>query len=113
MRAWHVVVDVVVRGERGAGHRLMRMRCVIVVNPLGCKCASCMRDVGNEAIGCDECDGWVHNSEMCSSLTQDVLDTITRYSGGGINFVCTKCRVETSSGKAKSLDSPDSPLRVC
>lgn len=75
------------------------------------KCVSCMRDVGDEAIGCDECEGWVHNSEMCSGLTQDMLDAITRYSGGGIKFVCTKCRVEKSSDNAKSPGSPDSHLR--
>ena len=76
------------------------------------KCVSCMRDVGDDAIGCDECEGWVHNSEMCSGLTQDMIDAIARYSGNGIKFVCTKCRVHNSSEKGKPQGSPDNQMGV-
>ena len=62
-------------------------------------CVSCSKDVGDNPIGCDTCEHWVHNTEMCSGLPQKVIDAIMEYDGSGINFVCTKCRIrrETSS----------------
>lgn len=60
-------------------------------------CASCSKDVGDDPIGCDHCERWVHSTEMCSGLPQKVIDAITEYEGRGINFVCTKCRLRRES----------------
>lgn len=60
-------------------------------------CMTCSNDAGNDAIGCDKCKMWVHNSEMCSGLPQSLLDAIKEYGGRGINFVCTKCRIQTET----------------
>ena len=60
-------------------------------------CVSCSKDVGDDSIGCDTCERWVHCTEMCSGLPQRVLDAITEYDGRGINFVCTKCRIMRES----------------
>ena len=56
-------------------------------------CGTCEKEIGDDTIGCDECEYWVHDTEMCSGLTQDMLDAIGRYNGHGIKFVCTKCRL--------------------
>ena len=60
-------------------------------------CVSCSKEVGDNAIGCDKCENWVHSSEMCSGLPQKVIEAITEYDGRGINFVCTKCRIRRES----------------
>ena len=74
------------------------------------KCVFCMRDAGDDVIGCEECKGWVHNTEMCLGLTHDIIDVIARYSGNGIKFVCSKCRVNNSSVKGKPQENPDSQM---
>ena len=28
-------------------------------------CGTCEKDIGDDAIGCDECELWVHNTDMC------------------------------------------------
>lgn len=65
-------------------------------------CGTCDTDVGDSAIGCDECETWVHDSEMCSGLPQDMIDAIARHNGEGIKFVCTKCRIKSSSTRPSS-----------
>ena len=62
-------------------------------------CGTCEKKIGEDSIGCDECELWVHNTEMCSGLTQDMLDAIGRYNGHGIKFVCMACRLAGSSSK--------------
>ena len=59
-------------------------------------CGTCCKDVGDDTIGCDECEVWVHNTVMCSGLSADMLQAINKYDGAGIKFVCTKCRLEFS-----------------
>lgn len=68
-------------------------------------CGSCCKDVGDDAIGCDECEIWVHNTEMCSGLTSDMIEAIGRYSGAGIKFVCMKCRLDFTSRRGGSPSS--------
>ena len=68
-------------------------------------CGTCCMDVGDDSIGCDECEVWVHNTEMCSGLTTDMLEAIDRYSGAGIKFVCTKCRLDYTSKRGGSPTS--------
>ena len=72
-------------------------------------CGTCDGDVGDEAIGCDECETWVHNTEMCSGLTQDMIGAISRYQGSGIKFVCMKCRVTYTAARGKSPSSSTEP----
>lgn len=72
-------------------------------------CGTCDGDVGDEAIGCDECETWVHNTEMCSGLTQDMIGTISRYQGSGIKFVCMKCRVTYTAARGNSPSSSTEP----
>lgn len=60
-------------------------------------CGMCGHNVGNDAIGCDRCSSWVHPTEMCSGLPNDVIRTISTVSGDAILFVCTNCRVKPSS----------------
>ena len=68
-------------------------------------CGTCCRDVGDKAIGCDECETWVHNTEMCSGLSMDMIQAIDRYEGAGIKFVCTKCRLDFSAKRGGSPSS--------
>ena len=65
-------------------------------------CASCSKDVGEDPIGCDQCERWVHSTEMCSGLPQKVIDAIAEYDGRGINFVCTKCRLRRESSSSNN-----------
>ena len=65
-------------------------------------CATCEKELGNNPIGCDECELWFHGTEMCSGLTQDMLDAISRYNGQGIKFVCMKCRIKSSTSRGAS-----------
>ena len=75
-------------------------------------CGTCSNDVGDSAIGCDECEVWVHNTEMCSGLTQDMIDAIGRYHGQGIKFVCTKCRLDFNVAKGNSPSGKTQPHMV-
>lgn len=75
-------------------------------------CGTCGIDVGDSAIGCDECETWVHDSEMCSGLPQDMIDAIARHNGEGIKFVCTKCRIESSSTRPTSPSAQANPQVV-
>ena len=68
-------------------------------------CGSCCKDVGDNAIGCDECEVWVHNTEMCSGLTCDMFEAIGRYNGAGIKFVCMKCRLDYTTKRGCSPSS--------
>ena len=54
-------------------------------------CGICEKDIGDNAIGCDECKLRVHNTYIYSGLTQDMLVAISQYSDWGIKFVCMKC----------------------
>ena len=65
-------------------------------------CGTCENDIGEDAIGCDECELWFHNTDMCTGLTQDMLDAISRYNGRGIKFVCMKCRLDSCRDKNNS-----------
>lgn len=75
-------------------------------------CGTCDLDVGDSAIGCDECQTWVHDSEMCSGLPQDVIDAIARHNGEGIKFVCTKCRINCSTPRQSSPSGRTTPQVV-
>ena len=68
-------------------------------------CGTCCKDVGDDSIGCDECEVWVHNTVMCSGLSGDMLEAINRYDGAGIKFVCTKCRRDFSVKRGGSPSS--------
>ena len=71
-------------------------------------CVSCSRDVGENPIGCDKCEHWVHCTEMCSGLPQRMIDAIIEYEGTGISFVCTKCRIKRESSSSNNAQ----PLMV-
>lgn len=32
-------------------------------------CGTCEKPLGEESIGCDECEDWLHNTDMCTGLT--------------------------------------------
>lgn len=68
-------------------------------------CLTCSCDVGDDAFGCDDCERWVHNTVMCSGLTEELIDAIGKYGGANIKYVCTKCRVGHSSAKSRSPSS--------
>lgn len=63
------------------------------------ECGTCSKDVGDrgDCIGCDKCEIWVHGTDMCSGLPQEVIDVIVGYSGEGIQFICMACRVVQAS----------------
>ena len=65
-------------------------------------CGMCGHNVGDDAIGCDRCSNWVHPSEMCSGLPNDVIKAISTLSGDAILFVCTNCRAKPSSSSGVS-----------
>ena len=66
-------------------------------------CISCSKDVGEAAIGCDKCECWVHNTEMCSGLPQHVIDAIVKYDGAGISFICLNCRLDRGKSPSGGL----------
>ena len=65
-------------------------------------CGTCARPVGEKSIGCDKCERWVHGTEMCSGLPQNVIDAILEYSGEGISYMCMQCRVIRASSTGHS-----------
>lgn len=68
-------------------------------------CGSCSKDVGDDSFGCDKCESWVHATEMCSGLPQYMIDSISKYGGAGIQFICIACRLTHTSGRANSPSS--------
>ena len=64
---------------------------------MGTKCMMCEVEVGEDGIGCDNCQNWYHPTPVCVSLPRDVIKTIKDYGGQGIEFVCTSCRVARSN----------------
>ena len=77
-------------------------------------CGTCEKDLGDdEVIGCDDpdCGLWVHATEMCTGLTQDMLDAIHRFNGRGIKFECIKCQITASTaGRTSELGQTESRL---
>ena len=73
------------------------------------ECGTCSKDVGgrDNCFGCDKCEIWVHGTEMCSGLPQNVIDVILGYSGEGINFICMACRVSQASGNGSPSAKSD------
>ena len=65
-------------------------------------CVSCSKEADDKAIGCDSCERWVCNTVMCSGLPQQLLNAINEYSGQGIKFLCTQCRITRQSSPTKS-----------
>ena len=97
---------------RGTGAQHRRGRSASVASAIGSHapvdvqlCGACCKDVGDDAIGCDECELWVHGTEMCSGLTLDMIEAIGRYNGAGIKFVCMKCRLDYSTKRGCSPSS--------
>ena len=90
------------RGGRGAG----ASAAAAVGTQL---CGSCCLDVGDDAIGCDDCETWVHNSDMCSGLPSGVREAISKYSGDGIKFSCMQCRISNVTTKGKSAPANGDP----
>lgn len=74
-----------------------------------CLCGTCGDDVGANPIGCDKCDQWVHGSQMCSGLPQDLITAILKYDGGGIQFICMKCRMEQVTARSNSPSGNTDP----
>ena len=72
-------------------------------------CGTCDNDVGDSAIGCDDCEIWVHNIAMCSGLPQDMIDAISRYHGEGTKFVCTNCRLNSKAVRGSSRSGKPHP----
>ena len=65
-------------------------------------CVTCSKEADDKAIGCDSCERWVCNTVMCSGLPQQLLNAINEYSGEGIKFLCTQCRISRQSSPTKS-----------
>ena len=65
-------------------------------------CVSCSKVANDSAVGCDICERWVCNTEMCSGLPKQLLDAINAYDGGGISFICIKCRIERQNTPSKA-----------
>ena len=54
-------------------------------------CGTCSLQVGEDSIGCDRdnCSVWYHPTPMCMGLPTEVIDSIIRFGGSGVAFVCT------------------------
>ena len=70
-------------------------------------CGTCNKELDEHSIGCDECEEWMHETEMCTGLTQNILDAIGGYNGQAIKFVCTKCRLKSNTVESNSSGSDD------
>lgn len=79
-------------------------------------CGTCSRDPGDNPIGCDDCEVWVHGTEMCSGLPMDLIEAILNYGGEGIKFICMRCRLKPPSpsgdgaGSSAATDKDQSHL---
>ncbi len=60
-------------------------------------CGTCKFLVGDDAVGCDRCEGWFHPQAMCLGLPQSSIRDIVRLEGEGILFVCLNCRLKVRS----------------
>lgn len=74
-------------------------------------CGTCNVDVGDSPIGCDDCETWVHSTEMCSGLPRNVLDAILEYDGQGIKFQCMNCRLGKQQGRQSVSSGADSEMK--
>ena len=74
-----------------------------------CLCGTCGDDVGPDPVGCDKCEHWVHGTQMCSGLPQDLISAILKYDGAGIQFICMKCRVEQVAARGNSPSGHTDP----
>ena len=68
-------------------------------------CGTCSRDPGDNPIGCDSCEVWVHSTEMCSGLPSDLIHAILDYGGEGIRFICMRCRLKPPSTSDDAEDA--------
>lgn len=71
----------------------------------GSGCGTCGMEVCDKAVGCDQCDAWFHDSEMCTGLPLDVIKAIERFQGSGIQFICMKCRIDYTAARGNSPSS--------
>ena len=62
-------------------------------------------DPGDNPIGCDSCEKWVHSTEMCSGLPTDLIHAILDYGGEGIKFICMRCRLNPPSVSGDDSDA--------
>ena len=74
-----------------------------------CLCGTCGDDVGPNPVGCDKCEQWVHGTQMCSGLPQELISAILKYDGAGIQFICMKCRVEQVAARGNSPSGHTDP----
>ena len=72
-------------------------------------CGTCSRDTGDSAIGCDDCQVWVHGTEMCSGLPTDLIHAIIKHGGEGIKFSCMRCRLQPSSPPGEGSEADAGP----
>ena len=73
-------------------------------------CATCQKDVVDACIGCDSCERWVHDTEMCSGLPQKLIDAIAEHDGAGISFYCTLCRITRQKASSSSSSQSQGPM---
>ena len=59
------------------------------------ECGLCSLQVGEDAVGCDDCPLWFHSTPQCMGISEaSIAAIISEGDGGGLKYVCTKCRVE-------------------
>ena len=73
-------------------------------------CATCQKDVVDACIGCDSCERWVHDTEMCSGLPQKLINAIAEHDGAGISFYCTLCRITRQKASSSSSSQSQGPM---
>ena len=59
----------------------------------GAKYGMCMASLGDILIDCEGCNFRYHPSQVCLGLPGSISNNIKEYSGRGINFFCTSCRL--------------------
>ena len=71
-----------------------------------CNCSFCSSVVGNNAIGCDQCNAWFHPKTQCTGLSVRAIECIQAEGGAGIRFICSACRC-ISANATQSGSLPD------
>ena len=60
-----------------------------------------------DAVGCDDCPLWFHSTLQSMGISEaSIAAIISVGDGGGLKYVCTKCRVERQTVVYGGQDSP-------
>ena len=73
-------------------------------------CATCKKNVGpRAALACDTCNLWVHGTEACAGISNQLIALILDREGKNVKYYCPSCESASSDppSNVTTLDSTD------